>query len=151
MTTDSDAKREIDRLVGSFYALFSNGGGTVPRLERIFDLFVPRGIVSRCVDVAPEVSTLQEFIQPRQLLLTGGRLVDFREAETGERTLVAGHIAQRVSTYEKDGVLDGVRFSSRGVKVFQFVETTDGWRIVSVAWDDEREGFAVDGSIMHGE
>jgi hypothetical protein len=30
------------------------------------------------------------------------------------------------------------------VKSLQFVRTADGWRISAVAWDDEREGLAID-------
>jgi len=142
--SDFEAKREIDRLVRSFFALFSNRGGVVPELNAIFDLFVPRGIISKCVAVPPEVSTLEEFIAPRRELLSSGDLREFHEVETSESTLVLGHLAQRVSGYTKSGVLNGMPFSTRGVKVFQFVLTADGWRIVSVAWDDERAGFSVD-------
>jgi len=141
---DAEAKREIDRLVRSFFELFSNRGGVVPELNAIFDLFVPRGIISKCVAVPPEVSTLEEFIAPRRELLSSGDLREFHEVETSESTLVLGHVAQRVSGYTKSGVLKGMPFSTRGVKVFQFVMTADGWRIVSVAWDDERAGFSVD-------
>jgi hypothetical protein len=30
------------------------------------------------------------------------------------------------------------------MKTFQFVETPRGWRICALAWDDERDGLAVD-------
>jgi hypothetical protein len=139
---ESDAKRAIDRLVASFFELFSNRGGVVPQLNGIFDLFVAQGIVAKCVGVPPEVSTLEEFIAPRRELLSSGRLKEFHERETSERTLILGNIAQRVSGYTKSGVLNGMPFSTRGVKLFQFVRTDAGWRIASVAWDDERAGFS---------
>lgn len=139
----ADAKSEIDRLTESFFQLFSNRGGATPRLERIFDLFVPEGIIARCGDGTAEITTLQEFITPRRELLTNGTLTEFSEVETSENTRVFGHIANRLSTYQKSGVLRGRPFSSRGMKSFQFVRTPAGWRILSMAWDDEREGFAV--------
>jgi len=139
---DVEAKREIDRLVRSFFALFSNRGGVVPELNAIFDLFVPRGIISKCVAVPPEVSTLEEFIAPRRELLSSASLREFYEVETSESTLILGHVAQRVSGYTKSGVLNGLPFSTRGMKLFQFVQVADGWRIASVAWDDERAGFS---------
>lgn len=138
-------EREIADLTSAFFRLFSNRDAA-PRLERIFDLFVPRGIIARCVGEEPEVSTLEEFIAPRQLLLTNGTLTDFVERELSGITETWGNIARRVCTYEKSGIRDGVPFASRGVKIFQFVRTTRGWRILSVAWDDEREGFAVSGA-----
>jgi hypothetical protein len=139
---DADAKAEIDRLADSFFALFSNRDGA-PVLDRIFDLFVPNGLIAKCTDPDPEISTLQEFIAPRQELLTNGTLTDFSESETFERTQIFGNIAQRLSTYQKSGRLDGVPFSARGVKTFQFVRTRTGWRILSVTWDDERDGLAI--------
>ncbi|MEA2165298.1 MAG: hypothetical protein QOK37_3425 [Thermoanaerobaculia bacterium] len=139
----SEAKAEIDQLAESFFGLFSNRGGITPDLERIFELFVPQGVIAKCTSSDPEISTLREFITPRQDLLTNGALTEFSEAETAERTQIFGNIATRVSTYQKRGVLDGTPFTARGMKSFQFVKTSQGWRILSVNWDDEREGFSI--------
>jgi GNAT superfamily N-acetyltransferase len=137
------AKAEIDGLADSFFALFSNRDGA-PDLERIFDLFVPDGVIAKCTGPDPEISTLHEFIEPRQTLLTSGSLTDFSESETSERTHIFGNIAQRLGTYQKSGNLTGAPYTTRGVKTFQFVRTRAGWRILSVTWDDEREGLAIE-------
>lgn len=139
---EGEAKAAIDRLTASFFGLFSNRSGP-PDLDRIFDLFVDRGLIAKCVGREPEISTLEEFIAPRRELLSNGSLTDFAEVETSETTQIFGHIAQRVSTYEKSGVLNGSRFLARGVKTFQFVETGSGWRMLAMSWDDEREGFSI--------
>jgi hypothetical protein len=143
MSNPADAKAEIDRLTLSFFGLFSNRGGIQPELEKIFDLFVPQGVIAKCSSDEPEISSLQEFITPRQELLTNGTLTEFSEAETSGRTEIFGNIATRVSTYQKSGVLDGKPFTTRGMKSFQFTKTTSGWRILSVSWDDERDGFSI--------
>lgn len=140
---DVDAKAEIDRLTDSFFALFSNREGVRPDLGKIFDLFVPNGLIAKCTGPDPEISTLHEFIAPRQELLTNGSLTEFSESETSERTQIFGNIAQRLSTYQKRGCLEGVPFATRGVKTFQFLRARTGWRILSVSWDDEREGLAI--------
>jgi hypothetical protein len=137
----TDAHPDIDRLIAAFFALFSNRGGAQPNLAGIHELFVPEGVIAKCVDVKPEVSTLDDFIAPREQLLTSGALTDFEEVETSHQTEVFGHIARRVSMYRKSGVRDGAPFVTHGVKIFQLVETPQGWRILSMAWDDEREGF----------
>ena len=138
-----EAKAEIDRLSESFFGLFSNRDGA-PDLERIFDLFVPNGLLAKCTGPDPEISTLRQFIAPRQDLLTNGTLTEFSESESSESTQIFGNVAQRISTYQKSGCLDGVPFSTRGVKTFQFVRTRTGWRILSVTWDDERDGLAIE-------
>ena len=138
-----DAKADIDRLTKAFYALFSNRDDALPDLERIFSLFIPQGIITKNSGQAPEVSDLQGFIAPRRILLSSGTLVDFFEEEQSESTFVFGNIAHRISAYRKSGCLDGTRFSTQGMKSFQFVNTPLGWRMSAMAWDDEREGLAL--------
>jgi ribosomal-protein-serine acetyltransferase len=142
-STGPAAKADIDRLTESFFALFSNRGGVRPELGRIFDLFVPQGIIARCAGSAPEISSLEAFIEPRQELLSSGGLTDFAEVETSESTHIFGNMAQRLSTYQKSGSRDGVPFLSRGVKSFQYVQTADGWRILSMVWDNEEDGLSL--------
>jgi ribosomal-protein-serine acetyltransferase len=136
-----DARAEIDRLIASFFGLFNNRGGRRPDLARARELFVREGVIAKCVASTPEISTLEDFIAPRQELLTSGTLTDFEEVETSATTEIHGHIAHRVSNYRKSGVLEGTPFVTRGVKNFQLLETPSGWRILSMTWDDEREGF----------
>ena len=142
---EAAARREIDRLTASFFALFCNRGGVRPELERMFELFVPGGVIARCSGNDPEVFTLRDFIVPRQEWLSNGTLLEFAEEETSAQTQIFGHLAQRTSVYQKSGSRDGVAFSSRGIKSFQFAATTGGWRIVSMMWDDERDGFSLEG------
>lgn len=138
-----DDQQSIDDLVARFFALFSNRDGVVPDLRRMFDLFVPEAVISKCIDPVPEVMTLESFIAPREVLLSTGTLTEFCEIETAHRTRILGHVAQRASTYTKTGLLNGTPFETHGVKLFQFIHRPEGWRIVSVSWDDEREGFRV--------
>jgi hypothetical protein len=143
MKSEGASKAEIDELTRSFFGLFSNRGGVKADLGRIFDLFIPQGLIAKCGALDPEISTLQAFITPRQELLSNGSLTDFAEVEMSERTHIFGSMAQRLSTYEKSGSRDGIPFVSRGVKSFQFVRTVDGWRILSMVWDDERDGLSL--------
>ncbi|MFD3551946.1 DUF4440 domain-containing protein [Streptomyces goshikiensis] len=81
--------------------------------------------------------TVDEFIEPRQRLLGGGRLVEFSEWETSERTDIAGDIASRFGEYRTSGILDGKAFEGGGSKSIQFVRTPEGWRIAAFAWHDQ--------------
>jgi hypothetical protein len=64
-------------------------------------------------------------------------LTSFEEAERSAVTESFGKVAHRFSTYEKRGVRDGAAFAARGRIATQFVRTPGGWRITSMAWDDE--------------
>jgi hypothetical protein len=70
-----------------------------------------------------------------------GELTRFHEAEIAETTEVFGNVAQRFSAYIKSGALNGVSFEARGMISTQFILTPDGWRMSSMAWDDERSGL----------
>jgi ribosomal-protein-serine acetyltransferase len=143
----AEARAEIDQLIASFFGLFNNRGGQGPDVGRVRDLFVTEGLIARCVDSTPEIFSLETFIAPRQEMLSNGTLTEFEEVETSGTTHVLGHIAHRLSTYRKSGVLQGTPFATRGVKSFQLLETPSGWRILSMAWDDEREEFPLDDAV----
>ena len=140
---DPEAKAAIDALATAFFALFSNKNGVQPNLTDIHELFVPEGRVIKASGPSPEICTLQEFIEPRQALLSGGTLMDFEEWEESERTVIFGHIAHRLSVYGKSGRLSGQGFSTRGLKSTQFLRTPQGWKMLSTVWDDEREGLSL--------
>jgi hypothetical protein len=48
-----------------------------------------------------------------------------------------------LTTYAKHGVLGGTPFTGRGMISTQFVRTPEGWKLISMAWDDERTGLTI--------
>lgn len=129
------SKGEIDVVTAEFFGAFDNRGGKTADLTRLRRLFLPGGVI---VKTGPDFAayTVDEFIEPRLPLLTGGRLVEFAEWETSERTEIAGDIASRFGEYRKSGILDGEPFEGGGTKTIQFVRTPDGWRIAAFSWYD---------------
>ncbi|MET8568999.1 GNAT family protein [Streptomyces sp. NPDC004783] len=139
--TDADAseaavRAELDRLMGVFVGAFTNTGGRRPDLGVIRDLFVPQGRITANVGAEPVIHDLDGFIAPRQKMLTDGTLTEFSEWEVSERTEVFGSIAHRFSEYRKSGYRDGEWFEGGGHKTTQFLRTSAGWRMSSMAWDD---------------
>jgi hypothetical protein len=65
-------------------------------------------------------------------------LTSFYEGELEAVNQVFGTVAHRWCSYEKRGVQDWDAFAARGAISTQFVLTPDGWRMSSMAWDDER-------------
>ncbi|MFG2484747.1 MULTISPECIES: DUF4440 domain-containing protein [Streptomyces] len=131
------SKAEIDVVTAEFFGAFDNRGGKAADLDRIRRLVLPGGVITM---TGPQftVYTVDEFIEPRRLLLAaGGRLVEFSEWETSERTEIVGDIASRFGEYRKSGTLDGKPFEGAGTKTIQFVRTADGWRIAAFAWYDQ--------------
>ncbi|GAA2641077.1 MULTISPECIES: Cif family virulence factor [Streptomyces] len=131
------SKAEIDVVTAEFFGAFDNRGGRSADLDRIRRLTLPNAVITL---TGPQftVYTVDEFIEPRRLLLSaGGRLAEFSEWETSERTEIAGDIASRFGGYRKSGTLDGKPFEGAGTKTIQFVRTARGWRIAAFAWYDQ--------------
>ena len=129
---------ELERLTRAFFAAVSFEAGERPDYDAIRALFIPAGLLIRNTDDAPEVTTVDEFIAPRAALVESGALTSFYEGELGAVDEVFGTVAHRFSSYEKRGVQNGAAFEARGAISTQFVLTPDGWRMSSMAWDDER-------------
>ncbi|WP_069885335.1 DUF4440 domain-containing protein [Streptomyces luteocolor] len=129
------SKAEIDALTAEFFGTLDTRGGRAAGLDRLRDLVVPGGVICK---TGPDYAayTVEEFIAPREALLSGGRLAEFSEWETAERTDIVGDIASRFGTYGKSGVLDGEPFEGGGSQTFQFVRTPQGWRITAYSWYD---------------
>lgn len=127
----------------AFFAAVSFNPGERPGYGAIGDLFIEGGRLIKNSGDVPEISTVEQFVTPRQAMVDSGQLTEFREFEIEGTTQVFGNVAHHYCTYGKHGVSDGVPFDGRGVITTQFVRTPAGWRISSMAWDDERPGLSI--------
>jgi hypothetical protein len=139
-----DANTSINRLVAEFFRCVSFVAGERPDYAGIREVFIAAGLLIKGTPTGSEVMSLDDFIAPREKSFAGGELSEFRETELAGSTTVFGSTAHRESRYEKAGVQSGVPFGAQGVIFTQVVLTASGWRMSSMAWDDERAGLALD-------
>lgn len=130
-------RNEINKLTASFFDVFTNANRKTPNLKRVENIFIPNGILISNTNGNPEIYNLQEFITPREEILSNGTLTDFSERELSHKTDIFGNVAQRFCLYEKQGKLNGNSFDTKGVKTIQFIKVNQKWKISSVAWSDE--------------
>jgi ketosteroid isomerase-like protein len=70
--------------------------------------------------------------------------MDFHELELDCRVDVFGNMAQAWSLYEAKHHPDDAVPERRGINSFQFFKDADGrWLIMSMIWDNEREGVSL--------
>jgi hypothetical protein len=138
-------KAELNGLISEFFHAVSFERGGKPSYGRIPALFIERGLLIKSVSSTPEISSVQEFIEPREALVQAGMLTRFHESELSEATVIFGNVAHRFSAYAKSGISSGTSFEARGVITTQFIKTLGGWRISAMAWDDERPGLSIVG------
>ncbi len=132
---------ELKRLTDEFFHAVSFKAGEKPSYSKLHELFIESGLLIKNSGTVPEISTVQQFILPRQASVDAGELTRFHEAELAETTEVFGNVAQRFSAYIKSGTLKSLSFEARGMISTQFILTPAGWRMSSMAWDDERPGL----------
>ncbi|WP_281987544.1 GNAT family N-acetyltransferase [Aquimarina aggregata] len=128
---------KIDKLTTSFFSLFSNINGQIPNVKKVKDLFISQGILINNSNESQEIYNLEDFIIPREEILTNGTLVDFNEFEISHTTEVFDTIAHRFSLYQKSGKSNGIPFEPKGMKTIQFVKINQNWKISSVVWSDQ--------------
>ncbi len=136
-------RNELKRLTDGFFGAVSFEPGEAPSYANIYELFIKTGLLIKNSGATPEISSVNQFIEPRQATVNTGELTRFHEAELSESTEIFGNVAHRFSAYVKSGTSTGVPFEVRGLVSTQFVLTPMGWKISSMAWDDERPGLAL--------
>jgi len=141
--SQSIIKSELDRLTSEFFSAVSFEVGETPPYEIIHNLFIDSGLLIKNTGAAPEISTVQQFIEPRQAMVRAGELTRFREVELFEATDIFGNVAHRFSAYAKSGTMNGAPFEARGMISTQFILTGGGWKMSAMAWDDERPGLSL--------
>ncbi len=85
-----------------------------------------------------KVMSLDEFIENADSLLAD---VDFSEVEIEHEARIFGNIAQVASAYEKVFKTDTEKIHGRGVNFFNFIFDGSNWLIMSIIWDNERDGL----------
>jgi hypothetical protein len=136
-----DDRAELGTLMERFLRAVSFAEGERPAYGELRDLFAEGARLTKTSDAVPESASVDAFIAPRQASVDAGELIWFEEVEVAEITEIFGNVAHRLSTYEKRGTLNGTTIDARGAISTQFIRTPDGWRMSSMAWDDERAGL----------
>jgi hypothetical protein len=116
--------------------------GERPAYDDLRALFAEGARLTRTGPVY-ESWTVDEFVAARWAAYDARSLVWFEETELSERTELFGNVAHRFSPYAKRGATPEGPIDARGAISTQFVRTAEGWRISSMAWDDERPGLAL--------
>lgn len=127
---------ELEQVVATFFAAFTSGPDVTTRLEALRTLFLPNAVIVNTTGPEPAVYTVDDFITPRQKLLTDGTLTGFTEHATGGHFESFGNLSHWFGPYTKRGVQGGTPFTAHGMKSLQFARTPAGWRITSATWHD---------------
>ena len=88
-------------------------------------------------DIAVPISAIARFVAETDALLAQ---MDFFEVETGREVRVFGNIAHVWSAYEARHAPGDAVPERRGINSIQLYKGEDGWKIIHMIWDNERDG-----------
>lgn len=143
--TDAADRREIEAAIRECYAMISGPAGPRDwsRQDAIFHPDCRQMRTGVDADGMPwmETFTPEEYRANADALLSR---MDFYEVELVNRIEVFGNMAQAWSSYEAKHHPGDAEPERRGINAFQFYKGPEGhWRIVSMIWDNEREGLSL--------
>lgn len=141
---DASNEAEFLELTRKLYEVISAPGD-----QRDWDsarfLFHPRATMVRTgLDESGQpfalVMSHDEYIANATELLKGVR---FHETELQQEATVFGNVARLASVYQYSYQGESANDSGRGVNFFNLVNEGNGWKIISIVWDNERPGVSL--------
>jgi hypothetical protein len=91
-----------------------------------------------------KIMSLEDYVADTKAFFAAN---DFFEIEVARRVHAFGNIAHVWSIYEARRAADDATPERRGINSIQLYRDDEGWRIVSMIWDNERPGLTVDRNI----
>jgi hypothetical protein len=137
MSPEKEILSEIDKITGQLYQAISFRRGEKPDLEKFRNLMASDGRLINNNPEPPMILTAEQFIKIYQSRLDSGGLTEFEEKEISHRTELFGKIAQRFSVYESRLEMTAPLPFSRGINSIQFLQMPEGWKVISIIWNDE--------------
>lgn len=135
----------IDAIIAALYDVISGPAGERD-WDRFRSLFAPRATLSPMVP-RPDGSIPVRVITPEEYVQFGGNYFRdnaFYEVEAGRELERFGNVANAMSLYESRNAPDEEPFT-RGVNSITLIHDGARWYVLSIAWDEVREGLPAPG------
>ena len=134
----------IDGIINALYASISGAKGAPRDWQRMRSLFVPDARLMPTVNRQGGPRGVAVLSVNDYIATSGQFLVDmgFREREIARKVEQFGSIAHVFSTYESFRDTETTPFM-RGINSIQLLHDGTRWWVVSVFWDNERQGVEI--------
>ena len=129
----------VNETIAALFDALSFEPGHQPNISAINNLFVEGGLLINCNEHAPQTFQVGQFIEHFQSLFKQQQITSLHETEVHHKTKVYDHIAHRYSFYEARTAPDTAPFAV-GINTIQLIKTNEGWKITSMAWNDDHRG-----------
>ena len=135
----------LDGLINAYYESVSGHPGQRDG-ERMLSLFIPAGKIGINLSGDEPVHQLAEEYLKTESFLTIS--TDFFEREISRDTQAFGYMANVISTYGISDAMENTDYTARGVTVFQLVNHSGRWWILSTLWQREGPELPIPASLL---
>ncbi|HOC17999.1 MAG TPA: hypothetical protein PKK95_07015 [Vicinamibacterales bacterium] len=130
-----------ETIVAALYDVISGPAGQARDWDRFRHLFAPGArlmpVAPRKDGSAPAALSPDDYVErTREAFLKNG----FFEKEIARKAEAFGNVAHVFSTYETRRAAGDAKPMARGINSIQLMKHAGRWWILTVAWDQEREG-----------
>ncbi len=134
---------QIDHLTQKFYESICFSQEKYPNIDQLQELFYGDGKLVNGNFDNPLEFTVQSYIQAIMHQIEEGNAEFYSIQEIADVTEVFGNTAHRVSVYEHASISNAPQPWKRGVNYIQFIFSDGAWKIISMLWNDEKEGLKI--------
>lgn len=133
-----------DRIVAALYDVISGPAGQARDWDRFRGLFAPGArlipAAPRRDGTAPVALSPEDYVQRTS---EGFQKNGFFEKEIARRVETFGTVAHVFTTYESRRTAGDEKLMARGVNSIQLMHHAGRWWVVTVMWDQERDGNSI--------
>ncbi|HYQ17554.1 MAG TPA: hypothetical protein VEQ58_17395 [Polyangiaceae bacterium] len=136
---DADVDRTaIDALLKALYEVISFDEGGEPDWSRMQSLFSAHARITRITPEGTDYLDVPGFQQMAKESFDLGVYTRFFEIEVQRDERRFGGLCHVLSAYETRHSPDAAEPFARGVNSLQLIREDDGWKVLSLCWDEER-------------
>jgi hypothetical protein len=135
-TEDGDCDPAIATLLDQLYAVISFEEGGEPNWDGLRAVFSPHAAITRITPEGTDHLNPQRFLALTHDMLEVGAYTSFYEFEVARRVRRFGQMVQVWSLYETRRHRAASGALSRGINGIHIVHEKDGWRVLSLIWDE---------------
>lgn len=128
----------VDALMAALYEVISFDEDGEPDWQRMRTLFSKHARITRVTPDGTDYLDLAGFQELAKETFELGVYTRFHEAEVRRDERRFGALAHVLSAYETRHRPSAVEPFARGVNSLQLIRESDGWKVLSLFWDEER-------------
>ena len=129
----------IDESIARVFDAICFDAATGPTMYQLKEVFVDEGLLINYNEEEPVILPVDDFIKSFEEVVASGAIPSLEDKEVRHETRVFDKIAHRYSFYEARFTASEAPFA-RGVNSIQLIKTQEGWKVTSMAWNDDNRG-----------